>query len=694
MFSFFPLVALLAVSSIASPTPKSPNPSHVNHLIARQCGFATWDSSNLANWAEADTDAFLERWWKWYLGGNGDSTSAVIPNNWPNNFANLFGRMYLNAQEVYKCAQTDDICYGDVPCNDIKCSGEWIVGCENEDAGRPVYLTMRSLQGFQDFFKDYVDALDQTQINFNGMAAYLTDNFFPKPDAASALFLQEFFTALATVFSIGGSYAKLIPIIAGNNVAKETSGALAALLGGIGGGYRVTVRFPSDPSFQNLSELGKFMTNVFEQVRSTLNDMQFNLATGKAWQGKFFYEYAKGGAFMPGRGASAGTPGAIDSPSKTLRQYLVKQFNARAINYIWRTQKIFITYTTDVDGSCENDRQGPQDLKYCRPGDQGVYYMYYWHQKSVGAGTTLGIDSFDTAKMDYPVGWDKLAAGWIDENYQLDLKDVFEASIAAYQVAGFNYTSEIGIDRSVSALRDQWANPWDHDTKWEGTFTIPVCNTGDLSYNVQLGERIMPCNCGGDGSQVSDFKKNSNMEGYGVYDEQCTAEKQNERRVLLHGGGKGVPEINTPSLPTDLNKINCLLPDTPVDAMVSQNTYCSQAVASLGDDDSKEICTNGCSDGGKGQTSNWCRIAVDNSNIHFCALTIADKSSETGGPGSSCITVGDAKKFFANAHATTDDGGAGCHVVGSTDFGATFITPNGMTRWCLSDYENANYCTI
>jgi hypothetical protein len=335
-------------------------------------------------------------------------------------------------------------------------------------------------------------------------------------------------------------------------------------------------------------------------------------------------------------------------------------------------------------------------MKYCRPGDQGVYYMYWWHQKSVGAGTTIGIDSFDTGKMDHPTGWDKLGAAWVDPNYKLDLKDVFESSIAAYQVKGLNYDRDTAVERALEAVRDQWANPWDKDTQWEGTFTIPICNTGDLSYNVQLGERIMPCNCGGDGSQVNDFKKSANMDGYGVYDDQCTSEKQNDRRVLRKGGGKGVPDhSDIPALPNEVNKVQCILPDTPLDPMVSQNTYCSEAVAALGDDDNKEICTSSCSDGGDTQKmSNWCRIGVDSSNIHFCALTIATKSQETGGPGSSCVKVGDMKKFFANAAATTDDGGAGCHVVGTTKFGATFIEPSGMTRWCLGAYDKPEWCTI
>jgi hypothetical protein len=120
------------------------------------------------------------------------------------------------------------------------------------------------------------------------MRAYLANNFFPKPDQSSVLFLKEFFGALGTVFGIAGGYAKWIPIIAGSDARKEATGAVAAVLGGVGNGYAGTVSMPSDPVFNEFANLGTFMANVFEQVRSSLNDMQFNLAVGKAWDNKLF----------------------------------------------------------------------------------------------------------------------------------------------------------------------------------------------------------------------------------------------------------------------------------------------------------------------------------------------------------------------------------------------------------------------
>ncbi|KAJ4195579.1 hypothetical protein NW755_001740 [Fusarium falciforme] len=562
--------------------------------------------------------------------------------------------MYLDGKEFYKCAKPDDQCFGDIFCEDIKCSGDWGEECGDHDKQRPVYM----------------EALDETQMNLQGMSAYLVSNFFPPIEKSFEFFLRELLVGMGTAFSIGGSYLKLNNWVKSNDFAKESSSAFGALLNGIGTGYREVVQYPADQKFSDFADLGVFMTNVFEQTRTALNDMQENLAIGNYWGGNRFFNYASGGAFLPGPGQEFSSEPS-DSQLATLRKYLQKQFNARAINYIWRQQKIFITYTTDVDGSCEQDKQGPQDMKYCREGDPGVYYLYWWHEASVGLGSTTGLNTFDTGKMDHPTGWDKLAAGWIEQGYQLSLNDVFEASIAAYQAHRFDYEGENSVKRAQEAVTDGWANPWDRGTSWEGTFTIPVCDTGDVSHNVQLGERIMPCNCGG-GNEVDAWKKAAKFDGYQTYDQECTEVKQAERKQDRRGG-KGNQESDTPALPSEVNEIQCLTSDGVNKDMVSQVTYCSAAIASLDTDRDREICSTDCQDGGKGQNS------VD---------------AEHGGPEYGCMTVGNAQDFYANAVAVTEDGGKGCHPAGTPDFAATFVTPDGMNRWCLSDYEHANYCTI
>ncbi|KAF4463500.1 hypothetical protein FALBO_9665 [Fusarium albosuccineum] len=690
-FSLFAATSGLFLS-FASASPVSVADSSktpLNELAKRRCGFETWDSTNFTNWQEADTDAWFEKWWLRYLGANGESTSAVIPNGWPNNFVNLFGRMYLNGKEFYRCAKPDDQCFGDIFCEDIKCSGDWGEECSDHDKQRPVYMVLQSIQGFQNYFGEFIQVLDEAQMNLQGMSAYLASNFFPPIEKSFEFFLRELVIGLGTAFTIGGSYLKLTPW-----VSEKTSAALGTLANGVGTGYLENVQYPSDQNFDNFADLGVFMTNIFEQTRTALNDMQENLAVGNYWHGDRFFNYAAGGAFLPGVGKEFSSEPA-ESQLASLRKYLQKQFNARAINYIWRQQKIFITYTTDVDGSCEQDKQGPQDMKYCRENDPGVYYLYWWHEASVGLGASTGLNSFDTGKMDHPTGWDKLAAGWVEEGYQLSLTDIFESSIAAYQAHRFDYDGKNAVQRAREAVTEGWANPWERGTSWEGTFTIPICDTGDVSYNVQLGDRIMPCGCGGGtGSEVDAWKSAAKFDGYQTYDHECTEGKQAARKQERRGGGKGNEESDTPALPTEVNEIQCLTSDGVNKDMVSQVTYCSQVIASLGEDRDKEICSSDCQDGGDGQNSDWCRVAVDNSNIHFCALTIASKDTEHGGPGHRCMTVGNAIDFYNNAVAVAEDGGKGCHPVGTPEFAATFVTPDGMHRWCLSDYEHANYCTI
>ncbi|RSL56949.1 hypothetical protein CEP54_008519 [Fusarium duplospermum] len=168
-----------------------------------------------------------------------------------------------------------------------------------------------------------------------------------------------------------------------------------------------------------------------------------------------------------------------------------------------------------------------------------------------------------------------------------------------------------------------------HGTRWEGTCTIPVCDTGNVRYNVQLGERVMPCNCGR-GNEV----------------EECTEGKQVQRKHDRRGG-QGNQESVTPALLSSVNEIQCLTSGGVNKDMVSQVIYCSAAIASLGADRDKEICSTDCQDDGKGHNS-VCKI-------HFCALTVASKDADHGGPGYGCLTVGNALGFYANDLAVTED---------------------------------------
>ncbi|RSL46320.1 hypothetical protein CEP53_010366 [Fusarium sp. AF-6] len=100
---------------------------------------------------------------------------------------------------------------------------------------------------------------------------------------------------------------------------------------------------------------------------------------------------------------------------------------------------------------------------------------------------------------------------------------------------------------------------------------------------------------------------------------------------------------DTPALTSEVNEIHSLTSDGVNKDMVSRVTCCSAVIASLGIDRGGEICTTDCQGGGKGRNSMWCRIALDDSNIPFCA-----------GPGS-----GNAQDLYADVVAVIEDGNAG-----------------------------------
>jgi hypothetical protein len=53
----------------------------------------------------------------------------------------------------------------------------------------------------------------------------------------------------------------------------------------------------------------------------------------------------------------------------------------------------------------------------------------------------------------------------------MNSRSQFESSIAAWRAAGSNYDGQVAITRAQDAVTDNWAHPWDHDTKWEGKQT-------------------------------------------------------------------------------------------------------------------------------------------------------------------------------------------------------------------------------
>lgn len=89
------------------------------------------------------------------------------------------------------------------------------------------------------------------------------------------------------------------------------------------------------------------------------------------------------------------------------------------------------------------------------------------------------------------------------------LKDITKAAAGAFRVAKFNYTNRIGQDRLVESFTNNTLTPFKDGAGWEGTATIPVCDTGSHNWNVQYGPKTnnqfdwFPCCCGTDSSYLN-----------------------------------------------------------------------------------------------------------------------------------------------------------------------------------------------
>ena len=153
----------------------------------------------------------------------------------------------------------------------------------------------------------------------------------------------------------------------------------------------------------------------------------------------------------------------------------------QSINQLWRTQKIFIM----GGGACSDSQgigSGPQEAMVCRDGKS--WYLYYWQEDDV-----ISTTSHQWGWVAQPPGMDQLGQG---DYASLNVSDVINSSLDAYNVAGYNYTSATAASRAQSAIQDQWRNPGAQGPSWEGTFTIPVCDIGStIGANYFDGQYIL-----------------------------------------------------------------------------------------------------------------------------------------------------------------------------------------------------------
>ncbi|KAL7620490.1 hypothetical protein AAE478_009485 [Parahypoxylon ruwenzoriense] len=156
--------------------------------------------------------------------------------------------------------------------------------------------------------------------------------------------------------------------------------------------------------------------------------------------------------------------------------------------------------------------------------------------------------------------------------------------------ARFDYAGDNSLRRAGDAVTNGWAKAWVRGTSWEGTFTIPICDTGDVSYNVPPTSRATP--------PTTSYGRRAESAQTAPARQKAETPLEHARAAELDQRG-AVPQLH------GFNK-----------DMVSNAISCSQPIANLGKDRDRtgRSAPKTASTGAMGRIGG----VVDNSNIHSC----------------------------------------------------------------------------
>ncbi|CAD6586011.1 MAG: hypothetical protein ASARMPRED_002372 [Alectoria sarmentosa] len=119
--------------------------------------------------------------------------------------------------------------------------------------------------------------------------------------------------------------------------------------------------------------------------------------------------------------------------------------------------------------------------------DDVAWYLYWWSVVPEQAEHTFAGQTLPTQKkrQEDDVVLVTGLRGLAGDYASVIVQDIVLSSLGAYEIAGYDYDNMTAYSRVKSALEGQWANPGAQGPRWEGTFTIPVCN-------VQHGDKCLP----------------------------------------------------------------------------------------------------------------------------------------------------------------------------------------------------------
>ncbi|OCK73645.1 hypothetical protein K432DRAFT_430486 [Lepidopterella palustris CBS 459.81] len=418
-----------------------------------------WQATQSA-WIADDTDANAASWWQ------------NISSKPHGSFTNELGEVFSGHLSRFECgigAQST--------CTSPACSVY-----ENNTSPAWSYELTLAVVNLNKFFNDLYTGI------INGQASYQalvngTMVFFPrKPLFVLGDAAVWTITLLTALFAIPAT------------VVNEPAGINAFVSAGV---YQINNTLQTHTitsqlkQNRGLAELSSFAATVGSATLGGIELWANSTLSGDTDPlKKNILDYLYNGTFVNG----------TNLPNSTeVELFYKQQIISREINAQWRTWKIFVMFhkTNNSD-----DTSGPSESRYYSAADGGVYYLYFYHEDGILRG-----------HLDKPWGLDFLNGNV----YGITAADITKASARAFRAAKFNYNQSFAQERIMTSISSNGAlNPFADGAGWEGTWTLPVCDTGIHNWNSQYGNKttrygMLPCCCGVNCTDTAAFVKAANM---------------------------------------------------------------------------------------------------------------------------------------------------------------------------------------
>lgn len=433
----------------------------------QECGTNTSWNPSVEAWVQANTDENLSLWW--------NNTVAEVRGA---TLANQLARQFGAQQTDFSCGIEDE--------------GSCVTpGCQvyMESGDEPwMYLALCSVVNLDTFLNRLWQGVRSGQQDFSDDASALAQTFFPWKDpkfgaSDAAIWIEA---TIGALFTFINPETRLVSV--GTRVMGDFVSA---------GSQEVELQLRPNPDLtllQGISVLTEAAGASAEKARAAIANWASTLFSGQQDSlNNTLLHYLKNGSFIA-------PPVYTDAE---FEQYWKWSLISRTINSQWATRPNFVTFARTSNRSIDI---GPEVSKYYSNASGGVYYTYQWKQ----------------GRLDYPDGMMELP----NPPWSIQPWEATESSALAFEVAGFNYTPSISLNRLKASLFNSSLNPAVDGAHSEGLWTLPVCNMSDhVQWNGQYGkDRMAPCCCGHECRDTKTFVALANLKGDQSYLKQCRSQ--------------------------------------------------------------------------------------------------------------------------------------------------------------------------